>query len=90
VPADGNCIVNVPDVAVKSPPKSKTKTELLVGALPSDLYICANFAVNVASVKDTSSKSTNAVDALDPPVTAGFAKVCYHLMCSLFLKQKLR
>jgi hypothetical protein len=31
--------------------------------------------VNVASVKDTSSKSTNAVDALDPPGTDGFAKV---------------
>ena len=75
MPADGNCIVKVPDVAVKAPQKSNIKTESLVGALPSDLYICANLAVNVASVKEVSSKSTKAVDALDPPVTDGFAKV---------------
>jgi hypothetical protein len=77
VSAVGNCIVNVPFEAVKSPPNANTQTALVVPDPPAVvvLYINAPLAVKLADVNCASWKSTNAVDDPEELVTPFLVKV---------------
>ena len=80
VSAAGNCIVNVPSVVVKSPPKSKTHTaesvaSPSVAAPPDDCYISAHRAVVETVVKEVSAKSAKQIAVEELPVTPLFVSV---------------